>query len=267
MQNSYPISQVKAIIGAAGEIIEDNHISVLLTDSRRITNPSSSLFFALSDRRNGHEFIADAYTAGVRNFVVQQQMDVMMPDANFLLVANALTALQTLAAHHRNEFDLPVIGITGSNGKTIVKEWLYQLLCPEKNIVRNPKSYNSQIGVPLSVWQISEAHNLGIFEAGISTTSEMERLEAIIKPTVGVLTHMGTAHDEGFASPAEKLKEKLKLFKDCGLFIYNYELLLDHQSELEAPQRFHLESEIQTGRFVRFQRNYHIRQILFAGYL
>lgn len=238
MQNSYPISQVKAIIGAAGEIIEDNDISVLLTDSRRITNPSSSLFFALSDRRNGHEFIADAYTAGVRNFVVQQQMDVMMPDANFLLVANALIALQTLAAHHRNEFDLPVIGITGSNGKTIVKEWLYQLLCPEKNIVRNPKSYNSQIGVPLSVWQISEAHTLGIFEAGISTTGEMERLEAIIKPTVGVLTHMGTAHDEGFASPAEKLKEKLKLFKACGLLIYNYEILLDHQSELEVPERF-----------------------------
>ncbi|TFF39631.1 bifunctional UDP-N-acetylmuramoyl-tripeptide:D-alanyl-D-alanine ligase/alanine racemase [Mucilaginibacter psychrotolerans] len=238
MQNSYAISQIKAIIGAAGEVVEDNHVSVLLTDSRRITNPSSSLFFALSDRRNGHEFVADAYTAGVRNFVVQQQQDVVMPDASFLLVDNALEALQKLAAHHRNEFDLPVIGITGSNGKTIVKEWLYQLLCPEKNIVRNPKSYNSQIGVPLSVWQISESHNLGIFEAGISTTGEMERLEAIIKPSVGILTHMGTAHDEGFASPAEKLKEKLQLFKSCSLLIYNYEVLLDYQNELKAPERF-----------------------------
>jgi alanine racemase len=125
-----------------------------------------------------------------------------------------------------------VIGITGSNGKTIVKEWLYQLFCPEKNIVRNPKSYNSQIGVPLSVWQINEGHNLGIFEAGISTSGEMEKLEAMISPSIGILTHIGTAHDEGFESPEAKLKEKLKLFKNCKQLIYNYEVLLNYKDEL-----------------------------------
>jgi UDP-N-acetylmuramyl pentapeptide synthase len=185
MQNTYLVSEVKGIINAGGDVVTDSPVSVLLTDSRRITNPSASLFFALSDRRNGHEFIADAYTAGVRSFVVKQRPDVTMADANFLIVADVLTALQALATHHRNQFSLQVIGITGSNGKTIVKEWLYQLFCPEKNIVRNPKSYNSQIGVPLSVWQINEGHNLGIFEAGISTSGEMDKLEAMIQSLSG----------------------------------------------------------------------------------
>jgi len=238
MQSSYAINDVKHIINADGNVVNNDEISVLLTDSRRIVNPTASLFFALNDRRDGHLFIADAYTAGVRNFVVQHQPDTIMPDANFLIVDNVLTALQALAAHHRDRFSLEVIGITGSNGKTIVKEWLYQLFCPEKNIVRNPKSYNSQIGVPISVWQINESHNLGIFEAGISTPGEMATLEDIIKPSVGVLTHMGTAHDEGFASPEDKLKEKLKLFKNCRLLIYNYEVLIDYQEELSAKYYF-----------------------------
>nr|WP_294947651.1 bifunctional UDP-N-acetylmuramoyl-tripeptide:D-alanyl-D-alanine ligase/alanine racemase [uncultured Mucilaginibacter sp.] len=238
MQNGYSISEVKTIIHAGGEVVEDNQISVLLTDSRRITNPTASLFFALSGRRNGHEFIADAYSAGVRNFVVEEPTGTIMPDANFLLVGNALAALQSLAAHHRQQYNLEVIGVTGSNGKTIVKEWLYQLFCPEKNIVRNPKSYNSQIGVPLSVWQISGGNNLGIFEAGISAPGEMERLEAIMQPSVGVLTHIGTAHDEGFASPEEKLTEKLKLFKNCRLLIYNYEVLLDYKAGLTTSECF-----------------------------
>jgi alanine racemase len=232
MQNTYLVSEVKGIINAGGDVVTDNPVSVLLTDSRRITNPAASLFFALSDRRNGHEFIADAYTVGVRNFVVKQRPEVIMADANFLAVADVLTALQALATHHRNQFSLQVIGITGSNGKTIVKEWLYQLFCPEKNIVRNPKSYNSQIGVPLSVWQINEGHNLGIFEAGISTSGEMEKLEAMISPSIGILTHIGTAHDEGFESPEAKLKEKLKLFKNCKQLIYNYEVLLNYKDEL-----------------------------------
>src|SRR6478735_3637499 len=139
MQNSYTINEIKHIITATGEIVSDATISILLTDTRRINNPTCSLFFALDGRRDGHDFIADAYTAGVRNFVVNHQPDTIMPDANFLVVANVLDDLQLLASHHRKQFNLDVIGVTGSNGKTIVKEWLYQLMTPERNIVRNPK--------------------------------------------------------------------------------------------------------------------------------
>jgi alanine racemase len=238
MQNSYAINDVKQVINATGNMVRDDTISVLLTDSRRISNPATSLFFALGGRRDGHEFIADAYTAGVRNFVVSHRPDTIMPDANFLIVPNVLSALQALAAYHRKQFNLQVIGVTGSNGKTIVKEWLYQLFCPEQNIVRNPKSYNSQIGVPLSVWQMNDTHTLGIFEAGISAPNEMDKLEAVIQPTIGVLTHMGTAHDEGFTSPAEKLEEKLKLFKNCKLLVYNYEALMDHKDDLKDRECF-----------------------------
>ena len=202
------------------------------------------LFFALSGRRNGHEFIAEAYAAGVRNFVVRQRTEIKMPDANFLMVDDVLAALQKLAAYHRSRFNLEVIGITGSNGKTIVKEWLYQLLCADKNIVRNPKSYNSQIGVPLSVWQISEKDDLGIFEAGISTTDEMDKLEAIIKPTIGVLTHIGPAHDEGFKDRREKVLEKLKLFKHCKLLIHNYDQLIDFKKDIHVKELLYLEPQI-----------------------
>src|SRR5258708_24432817 len=146
-----------------------------------------------------------------------------MPEDNFLLVDDVLGALQKLAAYHRSRFNLEVIGITGSNGKTIVKEWLYQLMAPDKSIVRNPKSYNSQIGVPLSVWQINDRNELGIFEAGISLPGEMDKLEVMIKPTIGVLTHLGTAHDEGFENTREKVLEKLMLFKNCRLLIHNYD--------------------------------------------
>jgi alanine racemase len=238
MQSTYSINDIKQIINATGTITTDWTINVLVTDSRRIINPVYSLFFALSNRRDGHQFIADAYTAGVRNFVVNHQPDTIMPDANFLIVKDVLTALQELAAYHRKQFNIPVIGITGSNGKTIVKEWLYQLMCPEKNVVRNPKSYNSQIGVPLSVWQMNEAHNLGIFEAGISTINEMDKLEAIIQPTIGVLTHIGTAHDGGFESRDEKIKEKLKLFKNCKQIIYNYDQLINYKDELKNRDCF-----------------------------
>jgi len=215
--NQYNITEIQQIIHAEGTIVNENSISTLLTDSRRINNPAQGLFFALSGRRNGHEFVAEAYAAGVRNFVVKEGPELRLPGANFLIVYDVLAALQALAAHHRNKFNLPVIGITGSNGKTIVKEWLYQLLSVDKNIVRNPKSYNSQIGVPLSVWQINQRNNLGIFEAGISIPGEMDKLEAIIKPEIGVLTHLGPAHDEGFENRAEKVTEKLKLFKNCRL--------------------------------------------------
>jgi alanine racemase len=232
LSSQYSILQVQQIIGSAGTIIRENSISILLTDSRQISNPVESLYFALNGRRNGHEFIAEAYNHGVRNFVVQHQPVEDYVAANFLIVADVLKALQTLAANHRRRFNIPVIGITGSNGKTIVKEWLYQLLASDKNIVRNPKSYNSQIGVPLSVWQIQEDNDLGIFEAGISMPNEMEALQGIIQPTIGVLTHIGSAHDEGFSSRHEKVLEKLKLFAHSDLLIHNYDQLLEYKSDL-----------------------------------
>jgi len=238
LNNHYPISEVKEIINANGAIVSEHTISVLLTDSRRITNAADALFFALSGRRNGHEFIAEAYAGGVRNFVVEHGPEIKMPNANFLIVDDVLFALQKLAAHHRGRFDLQVIGITGSNGKTIVKEWLYQLMAADRNIVRNPKSYNSQIGVPLSVWQISDKNDLGIFEAGISTVDEMDKLEAIIKPTVGVLTHIGSPHDEGFASREQKVIEKLRLFKNCKQLIFNYDELISYEKNINVPERF-----------------------------
>jgi alanine racemase len=238
LSNQYTITQVQQIINANGSIIEDYTISTLLTDSRRISTPLEGLFFALSGRRNGHEFIAEAYAAGVRNFVVKHGPEIKVPEANFLIVDDVLTALQTLAAHHRSRFNLEVIGITGSNGKTIVKEWLYQLLVADKNIVRNPKSYNSQIGVPLSVWQINDKNNLGIFEAGISTVNEMKRLEAIIQPSIGVLTHIGPAHDEGFEDRRQKVIEKLVLFDNCRLLVHNYDQLIDFKDNIRAQSCF-----------------------------
>ncbi|MCR8556371.1 bifunctional UDP-N-acetylmuramoyl-tripeptide:D-alanyl-D-alanine ligase/alanine racemase [Mucilaginibacter sp. BJC16-A38] len=238
LSNQYTIAAIRQIINAGGIIVKEYNISTLLTDSRRISNPDGALFFALSGRRNGHEFIAEAYASGVRNFVVRQGSEIKAPEANFLMVDDVLVALQTLAAYHRNRFELEVIGITGSNGKTIVKEWLYQLLSPDKNVVRNPKSYNSQIGVPLSVWQINEKNNLGIFEAGISTVNEIDKLEAIIKPSIGILTHIGPAHDEGFESRDQKVKEKLRLFKNCRLLIHNYDQLVNFKDSIPVKNCF-----------------------------
>jgi len=264
LSNRYSIREVQQIINAGGVIETDDTISVLLTDSRRITNASEGLFFALSGRRNGHEFVAEAYAAGVRNFVVTHQTDIKMPGANFLLVDNVLDALQKLAAYHRSRFNLEVIGITGSNGKTIVKEWLYQLLISDKTIVRNPKSYNSQIGVPLSVWQITDRDDLGIFEAGISTVNEMERLEAIIKPSIGILTHIGTAHDEGFKDRKEKVLEKLKLFTHCKLLIHNYDQLVDYKKHIPVKKRFSWSRRFNQADLYVFaetviSRNYYLR--------
>ena len=236
--NQYAITEVKQIINAGGNIVKECTISTLLTDSRRISNAAEGLFFALSARRNGHEFVAEAYAAGVRNFVVKQGAEFNLPGANFLLVDDPLAALQTLAAYHRGQFKLEVIGITGSNGKTIVKEWLYQLLAADKNIVRNPKSYNSQIGVPLSVWQINSRNDLGIFEAGISTINEMDKLQAIIKPQIGVLTHIGPAHDEGFTDRRQKVLEKLKLFKNSKQLVYNYDELIDFTKDIHIKETF-----------------------------
>lgn len=262
--NSYTITAIQQIINAGGNIVKEYTISTLLTDTRRISNTGDGLFFALAGRRDGHGFIAEAYAAGVRNFVVKHDVGIDAPEANFLKVDDVLAALQTLAAHHRSRFNLEVIGITGSNGKTIVKEWLYQLMSPGKNIVRNPKSYNSQIGVPLSVWQISEKNDLGIFEAGISTTGEMGRLEAIIKPSVGVLTHMGPAHDEGFESRQQKIAEKLLLFKNCRLLVHNYDELINLNEDIGAATCFTWSMEFKEADLYVFSgtaisKNYYLR--------
>lgn len=238
LSTSYSIKDIRQIINAGGPIIREATINTLLTDSRRLLNPAEGLFFALSGRRDGHEYIKEAYNGGVRSFVVQHEPAERYSGSNFLKVDNVLAALHTLAAHHRAQFTLPVIGITGSNGKTIVKEWLYQLMAADKNIVRNPKSYNSQVGVPLSVWQITKENDLGIFEAGISTTNEMESLEKMIKPEIGIFTHIGSAHDEGFANRREKVLEKLKLFEHAEILIYNYDQLKDYQKDIHTKRIF-----------------------------
>ncbi len=201
---------------------KDISIKHLLTDSRKVTDAKHTMFFALPGKVDAHVYVADLYQKGCRNFVVSEAEHYnygIYINANFLLVPHTLTALQTIASKHRQAFNIPVIGITGSNGKTIVKEWLNFLLSPEQSVVRSPKSYNSQIGVPLSVWNISEAHTFGIFEAGISTINEMEKLANIIQPSIGVLTHIGAAHSQGFENDTEKYLEKTKLFKSTEVVI------------------------------------------------
>jgi len=223
MPGQYSITTISEILGAKRSIAREVTIEHLLTDSRKVSNAATSLFFALDGTRNGQDFIPELYAAGVFSFVVKEnyQIPQELSNANFIWVKEVLPALQQLAAYHRAQFNYQVIAITGSNGKTVVKEWLYQLLSPDKNIVRSPKSYNSQTGVPLSLWQMDAQHELGIFEAGISLPEEMERLKVMIKPTIGILTHFASAHDEGFSNRTEKLKEKLKLFKQADLLIYN----------------------------------------------
>ena len=212
----YSLEHIARIVGSTSKPTEGS-IEYLVLDSRKIYAPANSLFFALKGpRRDGHLFIREVYKKGVRNFVVSKTPDTSaFPSANFIEVKDTLKALQDLAAYHRQQFNVPVIGITGSNGKTIVKEWLYQLLHPDYNIVRSPRSYNSQIGVPLSVWQMNEKHNLAIFEAGISQPGEMEKLENVIRPTIGVLTNIGEAHNEGFVSMEQKEAEKRILFRNA----------------------------------------------------
>ena len=219
---SYQINHIAQLISATALQNTDTNIDYLVIDSRKIIFPKTSLFFALvGARRDGHTYINEVYERGVRNFVVSQPIhEKNYPEANFLLVNDVQKALQILASAHRKQFAYPVIGITGSNGKTIVKEWLYQLLNDAEYIVRSPRSYNSQVGVPLSVWQMTSQHSLGIFEAGISTVREMQALEAIIKPTIGILTSIGEAHSEGFVNDIEKLTEKLQLFRHCKSLIY-----------------------------------------------
>ena len=228
----YSIEKVTTLIGARRIGEADAQIGWLLTDSRSLCFPEETLFFALRSARNdGHRYISDLYRRGVRNFVVEskglqetqpQGLDGMA-DANFLVVPSPLAALQRLAERHRDEFDVPIVGITGSNGKTMVKEWLYQLLLPSQKIVRSPRSYNSQIGVPLSVWLLNEQTEVGIFEAGISQPGEMFALRDIIQPTIGVFTSLGAAHQENFRSMEEKCMEKLELMHDTQAMVYCFD--------------------------------------------
>lgn len=222
---TYTIERVATLIGAQRLGRAEARISFVLTDSRSLCFPEETLFFALrSNRNDGHQYISELYRRGVRCFVVEEvptQATNQFGDANFLVVSSTLQALQCLAQRHREAFNIPVVGITGSNGKTMVKEWLYQLLSPQMVITRSPRSYNSQIGVPLSVWLLNSHTQLGVFEAGISQKGEMQALHNIIRPTIAVLTNIGSAHEENFSSAEEKCREKLRLFKGAQVMVYN----------------------------------------------
>ena len=237
---NYTIEKITTLLGARRIGTADATIGWLLTDSRSLCFPEETLFFALKTARNdGHRYIADLYRRGVRNFVVTTvpvaggfpassaattpaaSAAGSYPDANFLVVPSPLEALQRLAERHRDEFNIPIVGITGSNGKTMVKEWLYQLLSPSMTVTRSPKSYNSQIGVPLSVWLLNEQTQVGLFEAGISQPDEMASLCDIIQPTIGVLTSLGAAHQENFRTMEEKCMEKMQLFSHAKVLAYN----------------------------------------------
>lgn len=213
------IPQINAEVHGTISNAEIDNVSI---DSRSLQNNEKTLFFALNGPNyDAHHYIPELIAQGVRNFVVTKIPEDLLEKATFLVVKDTKIALQKFAEYYRSLFDFPIIGITGSNGKTIVKEWLNFLLSPDYNIIRSPKSYNSQIGVPLSIIAINEKHNLGIFEAGISTVNEMQALQKIIQPTIGILTNIGSAHDEGFENIGEKIKEKLRLFKDVKVLIYN----------------------------------------------
>lgn len=222
---TYTIEKVATFIGARRYGEQEARIGFLLTDSRSLCFPEETLFFALKSNRNdGHNYIPDLYRRGVRNFVVTnvpQDYETNYADANFLKVVDTLKALQRLAERHRDEFNIPIVGITGSNGKTMVKEWLHQLMSPDMYVTRSPRSYNSQIGVPLSVWLMNEQTKLGIFEAGISRKGEMSALRSIIQPTIAVLTNLGAAHQENFESMEDKCREKAMLFHDAETLVYN----------------------------------------------
>lgn len=257
-------SQLPAITG--GKIIQcaiDRPIEHLLLDSRKLVLASNSLFFALKGQRHdSHQFIPAVYAQGVRQFIVEQEAPAtyqQLQGANILQVPNSIEALQQLAAHHRSQYTLPVLAITGSNGKTIVKEWLSQLLPLQYTVVKSPKSYNSQTGVPLSVWQLHDTHQYGIFEAGISLPGEMAKLEQVLQPTVGLFTNIGPAHDQGFATQQQKLQEKALLFKNCSRIHY----CLDHTPIHQVLQKqYHGKAELVTWSWQATAANYQVQRRL-----
>ncbi len=208
--------------GILVQLASNGPVTDIIIDSRQTNGSVGSVFFAIGgERHDGHQFITSMYAKGIRHFVIEKDINRKeFAEGNFVLVSSSIHSLQLLATHHRKQFTIPIVGITGSNGKTIIKEWLYQLLSKDYNIVKNPGSYNSQLGVPLSVWQIQGQHQLGLFEAGISKPGEMALLQKIIQPTVGIFTNIGTAHDEGFKDVEQKILEKVKLFEKTSVTIF-----------------------------------------------
>jgi len=236
---TYSLGHIGEILDA--ELVGDSHktISSVSIDSRSVSLNRDTLFFAIAgSNHDGHRFIDELYKRGVKSFVVNRDgIANQYPDASFLRVDNTLDALQQLAQYHRHRFQYPVIGITGSNGKTIVKEWISQLLACDSKIIRSPKSFNSQVGVPLSVLLMEPNSDLAIFEAGISMAGEMERLERIISPEIGILTNLGTAHQENFNNLAVKGHEKMKLFAHAKVLIYCAEHQLIHSMAVEEEKK------------------------------
>ena len=222
----YSIQEIAQVLEIETSELRDKNaeVSQLLTDSRSLTYPAETLFFAITTQNDdGHRYVKHLYNKGVRNFVIEYSGNIdikAMREANFLRVSNTLDAMQAIATYHRKRFHIPIIGITGSKGKTTVKEWLYQLLKDDYYIVRSPRSYNSQIGVPLSLWDIDDNTSLAIIEAGVSKTGEMVRVQAMIRPTIGVITNIGDEHNEGFASMQEKVEEKAKILNSCESIVY-----------------------------------------------
>ena len=222
----YSLKQIAEITNTRFVGKNNPKINYFLNDSRSLQSANDTLFIALkTNRNNGHQYILNLIDLGVKAFLIEETdfdfAKFSESDVSFIISLKPIQTIQLLASYHRQQFNIPVIGITGSNGKTVVKEWLYQLLKNNYSICRSPKSYNSQIGVPLSVLNLNQTHTLAIFEAGISQTNEMDQLESIIRPTIGILTSIGSAHNEGFEDKAEKISEKLKLFKGCKTIIIN----------------------------------------------
>lgn len=240
MDLSYSLAEIAystdGTLFGAGE--ENATVKDILIDSRHLVHTEATLFVAIVTARNdGHRYITEVFERGVRHFLVSglPESYEQLTGASFILVDNTLEALQRLGAAHRARFNYPVIGITGSNGKTIVKEWLFQLMNRDHKIIRSPKSYNSQIGVPLSVWKMGQENDLAIFEAGISLPGEMEKLEPIIRPTIGIFTNLSHAHDEGFRDSVQKTDEKLKLFVNSETLIYCRDHELVHERVMQNP--------------------------------
>ncbi len=210
-------SHLKKITTGELLLFNDVEVNFFSIDSRTLTGQEGEVFVAIKGKRDGHDYIESARSKGVRNFVVDRKVE--MSDANVLVVKDTLSAFHLLAKNHREQFDIPIIGITGSNGKTTVKEWLSTILSEQFYVVKSPKSYNSQVGVPISLFEIRKNHEVGVFEAGISKKGEMEKLQKLIRPTIGIFTNLGEAHDDGFNSTAEKLAEKLRLFENASVVI------------------------------------------------
>lgn len=251
----YTISNINQIV--KGNLTTDRKddliIKELLIDSRKLINADYCIFFALRSKRNdGHKYIKNLYKRGVRNFVVHElpNQHEYLQNANYIVVKNTLAALQSLSAFHRKEMNYPVIGVTGSNGKTIVKEWAYQVFQKDKNIIRSPKSYNSQIGVALSVWQMKADHEMAILEAGISEPEEMGKLQKMILPSIGIFTNIGEAHGENFINQTQKAGEKLKLFTKVDTLIYSP----DHKTIQEVLIRSELLETIKAFTWSKTQK-------------